>query len=152
MNPIFRDTDKNDPKVIEAHSKCANSIGDFVNFVKEERLVTYMAKLRFIDPDLSEKNGHEYVFYLWLNDVLFHENDNMLSGVFFEVPEGFEKWHAVGSRLGFDPEDVFDWMINDEGHVKGGFTIRATREKLETEFEKKEYDEYIGIKSYEPIT
>ena len=152
MNPVFRDTDKNDPKVTEAHAQCANTIGDFVNFVKEERLVTYMAKLRFIDPDLSEKNGHEHVFYLWLNEVLFHENDNMLSGVFFEVPEGFEKWHAVGSRLGFDPEDVFDWMINDEGHVQGGFTIRATREKLETEFERKKYDEYIGIKSYEPIT
>lgn len=42
-------------------------------------------------------------------------------------------------------------MIDENDHMLGGFTIRTTRENLKTEKEKKEYDEYIGIKSYEPI-
>ena len=99
-----------------------------------------MSKLRFRDPDLSEKEGRDHFFYLWL------------SGVFFEIPSGFEKHYKVGDRLGFDPEDVFDWMIiNQDGHMNGGFTIRVTRDSLETDLEKSKYDEYIGIKSYEPI-
>lgn len=78
--------------------------------------------------------------------------EGILSGVFFEVPKGFEKWHTVGDRLGFEKDDVFDWMVIDKkDHMTGGFTIRATRESLKTEKEKKEYDKYVGIKSYERI-
>jgi hypothetical protein len=63
-----------------------------------------MAKLRFRDPDLSVKEGKDHLFYLWLSDVLFHPNEGLISGVFFEVPAGFEKWHQVGKILGFEPE------------------------------------------------
>ena len=152
MEPIFNNTDSKHQAVINAHQQCAETIGDFVNFVKEQDDATYMAKLRFRDPDLSEKEGKDHFFYLWLSQVYFHENENMLSGVFFEVPSGFEKYHKVGDRLGFDPEDAFDWMIiNKDGHMNGGFTIRVTRNSFETDSEKKEYDKYIGIKSYESI-
>jgi uncharacterized protein YegJ (DUF2314 family) len=65
------------------------------------------------------------------------------------VPESFQKWHQVGSRLGFEAEDVFDWMVNEGGHLRGGFTIRVTRSRL-SEAEKANYDKYIGVISYEP--
>jgi uncharacterized protein YegJ (DUF2314 family) len=117
--------------------------------VKAASSEIYMAKLRFRDPDLSEKEGRDCFFYLWLSEVLFHSNENLLSGIFFEVPEGFEKWHHIGKRLGFEPDDVFDWMVINEGHMKGGFTIRLTRERLANDAERKKYDEYIGINSYE---
>ena len=152
MEPIFNNTDSKHKAVIEAHQKCAETIDKFVRSVKEKNDITYMSKLRFRDPDLSEKEGKDHFFYLWLSQVYFHENENMLSGVFFEVPSGFEKYHKVGDRLGFDSEDVFDWMIiNQDGHMNGGFTIRVTRDSFETDLEKSRYDEYIGIKSYEPI-
>ena len=47
--------------------------------------------------------------------------------------------------------NVFDWMINDNGKVKGAFTIRVNRSRLKTDSEKLEFDEYIGISEYEPI-
>ncbi len=59
-----------------------------------------------------------------LSDVLFHPNEGLLSGVFFEVHAGFEKWYQVGKRLGFEPEDIFDWMIIDsKEQMRGGFTL-----------------------------
>jgi uncharacterized protein YegJ (DUF2314 family) len=153
MEPIFRQVDSQSKSVQEAHQQCAESIEQFIYLVKQQREnVTYMAKLNFRDPDLSEKEGSDHFFYLWLSQVYFHEEEGILSGLFFEMPKGFEKWHTVGDRLGFDKEDVFDWMvIDEEDHMKGGFTIRVTRESLKTEKEKNEYDEYIGIKSFEPI-
>ena len=110
-----------------------------------------MAKLRFRDPDLSDRLGEDRFFFLWLSEVVYHPAERIFSGVFFEVPDGFEKYHPVGQRLGFDPEDVFDWMVNEDGHLRGGFTIRVTRARLADEAEKARYDDYIGVSSYEPI-
>ena len=152
MEPIFHSIRKDDPEFEAAHARCAQTINEFVNLVKSAEEPIFMAKLRFRDPDLSEKEGKDYLFYLWLSDVVYHKNENMLSGVFFEVPNGFEKWHQVGNRLGFDPDDVFDWMVIDSnGHMRGGYTIRVTRNKLASEEEKSRYDEYIGVKYYEPV-
>ena len=152
MEPIFQSIRKDDPEFEAAHARCAQTINEFVDLVKKAEEPIFMAKLRFRDPDLSEKEGKDHLFYLWLSEVVYHKNENMLSGVFFEVPSGFEKWHQVGNRLGFDPDDVFDWMVIDSnGHMSGGYTIRVTRKKLTSEEEKRRYDEYIGVKYYEPV-
>ena len=42
-------------------------------------------------------------------------------------------------------------MVNEGGHLRGGFTIRVTRVRLATDEEKVRYDEYIGLSSYEPL-
>jgi uncharacterized protein YegJ (DUF2314 family) len=152
MEPIFHSIHISDPDYERAHAQCAESIDEFVGLVKSAKDAIYMAKLRFRDPDLSEKEGRDYLFYLWLSEVVYHEAENMLSGVFFEVPEGFEKWQQVGKRLGFDPEDVFDWMVIDsDEHMRGGYSIRVHRNRLKTEDEKEKYDNYIGVKYYEPV-
>ena len=58
------------------------------------------------------------------------------------------KWHKVGEILGFDKEDVFDWMILDsKGNLRGGYTLRVSRQKL-PENQRTEYDEYIGVSVY----
>ncbi len=151
MEPIFRNIHKDDHEFAAAHAKCAQTINEFVDLVRGSGAPVLMAKLRFCDPDLSEQEGKDHLFYLWLAEVVYHEDEHVLSGVFFEVPSGFDKWHQVGTRLGFDPEDVFDWMTMDSsGHMRGGYTIRVTRSRLASDAEKKRYDEYIGVKSYEP--
>lgn len=135
----------------QAHSLAADTIQNFIEMVKEQKDVTYMAKLRFRDPDYFEQTGEEQFLYIWLNSVYYHVDEKLLSGVFFEVPQELQKWHKVGDRLGFDPVDVFDWMINDEGHVMGGFTVRLARKNQPNEEARKKFDEYCGITSYEPI-
>ena len=149
--PLFRSAHKKDDDMLEAHARASDTIMDFVNLVKTGSDAILMAKLRFRDSDLSEKLGEDRFLYLWLSEVYFHEEENILSGEFFEVPKELTKWHQVGERLGFESDDAFDWMVIEDGHAKGGFTMRVTRNQLATEKEKLEYDEYVGISSYEPI-
>ena len=149
--PLFRNIQREDPEMEKAHALASNTASDFVFKVKEQADVAYMAKLRFRDPALSVQTGKDQFLYIWLAAVYHHQEENLLSGVFFEVPHELQKWHKVGERLGFEPEDMFDWMINDNGHVTGGYTLRVTRNRLRTEIEKQEFDEYSGISSYEPI-
>jgi len=139
-----------DPYVIAAHARAASTMPEFLRHVVEASDASCMAKLRFRHPDLSEENGEDQFFFLWLSSVYYHPEQSLLSGVFFEVPKGFEKWHAVGSRLGFEKEDVFDWMVIKDGHMYGGFTIRVTRSRI-PENKRAEYDSYIGVLTYEPI-
>ena len=149
--PLFRNTHNQDEDMLKAYTQVSHTINQFIDLVKTGPDAIYMAKLRFRDPDLSEKLGEDRFLYLWLSDVYFHEEENILSGEFFEVPQELTKWHQVGQRLGFDPEDTFDWMVIEDGHAKGAYTIRVTRDQLSTEKERQEYDEYVGISSYEPI-
>jgi uncharacterized protein YegJ (DUF2314 family) len=149
--PLFKNINREDSEIQKAHSLAAETIDRFEQYVREQRNVTYMAKLRFRDPDLSEELGTDQFLYMWLTNVFYHEEEKLFSGTFFEVPEEMQKWHQVGQRLGFEHDDVFDWMINDNGKVKGAFTIRVNRSRLKTDSEKLEFDEYIGISEYEPI-
>ncbi|WP_339414544.1 DUF2314 domain-containing protein [Pseudomonas sp. EA_35y_Pfl2_R5] len=149
MEPIFRHIRKSDEEIEKAHRQCSDTINRFIEMVKIGGEPTYMAKLSFRDPDKSEQEGMDHIFYLWLSDVLYHPDTNLLSGIFFEIPDGFERWHQIGQRLGFDPEDVFDWMVIDKGHAKGAYTLRVSRERLATEQERKDFDLYIGVASYE---
>ncbi len=148
--PQFTAVKRDDPQLASAHSKTAATILDFVEVARNQRAgATLLAKLRFRDPDLSEELGEDRFFYLWLNEVAYHLDERLLSGVFFEVPNGFEKWHQVGSRLRFEPEDVFDWMIIENGCVRGGFTVRLHRSRLPVE-KRAQYDAFIGATSYDP--
>src|SRR5688500_7480086 len=139
-----------DPAVQAAHDMAATTMPEFIALVRANTTAECSAKLRFRDPDLSDQTGKDAFFYLWLCSVVYHPEDNLLSGVFFEVPAGFEKWHPVGQRLGFEAEDVFDWMVNDSGRLRGGYTLRVTRSRL-PESERAAYDAYIGVETYEPV-
>ncbi|MEM9217275.1 MAG: DUF2314 domain-containing protein [Cyanobacteria bacterium P01_F01_bin.150] len=149
--PLFKNIHNADKEMLEAYAQASSSINEFIALVESDVKAIYMAKLRFRDPDLSEELGEDRFLYLWLSDIFFHKEEGLLSGVFFEVPEELKKWHQIGQRLGFDPEDVFDWMVIENGHAKGGFTIRVTRNQLSSEQEQAEYDRYVGINSYEPL-
>ncbi|WP_196140520.1 DUF2314 domain-containing protein [Aliikangiella sp. G2MR2-5] len=149
--PRFRNVNSKDAEIENAHARAADTIHEFIAMVKEQNDVAYMAKLRFRDPDFSEETGVDQFLYLWLSGVYYHEDEKLLSGVFFEVPKELQEWHQVGQRLGFEYDDVFDWMVNDNGRVKGGYTIRVTRSRLATEQERKEFDEYSGITFYESL-
>ena len=148
-DPQFVAVRRDDPEIRAAHARCAATIGTFVANVAAG-LGHAMARLRFRDPDASEALGQDQFFYLWLRDVAFHRDERLLSGVFFEVPAGFEKWHAVGSRLGFEPEDVFDWMILEDGRLHGGFTIRVQRSRL-PEARRAAFDANLGVDAYVPL-
>jgi len=149
--PKFNPVDSQSKEVNEAHLLAANSMEYFISQLNNTDNEITMAKLQFRDPDLSAETGQDQFLYLWLSNIYFHQQENLLSGSFFEVPESLNKWHQVGDRLAFEADDVFDWMINNDGQVQGGFTVRLTRKGLGSDEERAAYDDYIGIKEYLPV-
>jgi uncharacterized protein YegJ (DUF2314 family) len=147
--PLFTAIDNKDPLLALAHSLVAASIDEFRDRLRAPAVLG-SAKLRFRDPDRSAALGKDCFFYLWLGDACFHADENLYSGQFFEVPDGFEKYHPLGSRLGFEAEDMFDWMVNDDGRIAGGYTLRLARSRLPAD-QRAEYDRHVGASSWEPL-
>ena len=132
-----------------AHAKAAATISRFIEHVRSDVPGFRSVKLRFRDPDESERLGEDRFLFLWLTGVRYHAEEKLFSGTFFEVPQAFQKWHKVGDHLGFDPEDVFDWMmLTDDGRLFGGYTLRVARASL-PESERIDYDKHIGVRVYE---
>lgn len=121
----------------------------FIALLEQRDDAIFSAKLRFRDPDESERLGEDRFAYIWLTSVYYYPDDRVFSGVFFELPAEFQKWHQVGQQLVFDPEDIFDWLVLRDGHLHGGFTLRVSRAQL-PESERESYDRYVGVSIYEP--
>lgn len=75
---------------------------------------------------------------------------SFFSGEFVQVPNEMQKWHKPGERIGFYSDSIFDWAVNDNGHLHGGFTIRAARERL-PDARREAYDRFVGVSVYEPV-
>jgi len=148
--PLFAAIRNDDPQIESAHAMAARTLPHFLACVLRSGSHMCCAKLRFRDPDLSGRLGEDRFFFLWLNSVVYHSEENVFSGSFFELPPELMKWHQVGQRLGFEAEDIFDWMVNDNGHLHGGFTLRVARARL-PESELAEFDRYSGVMAWEPL-
>ncbi|TWT77654.1 hypothetical protein Pla123a_14500 [Posidoniimonas polymericola] len=95
-----------------------------------------LVKTRITDGDNSA--------LMWLNYVAV-EGDNF-SGEFFEVPDE-PSIHKVGDRHTVAPSEVLDWMVNQNGRISGGFSLRYQRAQM-SDAEQIEFDRHIGATDY----
>jgi len=94
-----------------------------------------------VKTELAHAGGRCFV---WLNNVQI-TNDGFVAQI-FEIPpslEGFE----IGDSVIVDSEDVLDWMINDNGTLHGGYSLRYHRDRL-PEHERSAFDEHLGVQTY----
>jgi uncharacterized protein YegJ (DUF2314 family) len=149
--PQFVAVGRDDPEVAAAYQRASETLNDFRRQLQigDDRLCS--VKLRFRDPDESDRLGEDRFVFLWLGNTWYHEDEGLFSAEFFELPREFNKWHHVGERLGIHPEDIFDWMVIDSGRLYGGFTLRVARARV-PEDERADYDSYIGVTTYEDGT
>lgn len=64
----------------------------------------------------------------------------------FEISDAF-KTYNVGDELEIAEDSLLDWMVNDNGLLHGGFSIRYYRSTLPAD-ERADYDRYIGVNNY----
>jgi uncharacterized protein YegJ (DUF2314 family) len=150
MEPRFIAIRNDDPEMQQAYSRAGATVALFQQFVERPGEHICCAKLRFRDPDFSAELGEDRFLYLWLTSVQYHGAERLFSGAFFEVPAEFTKWHQVGERLGFEADDIFDWMVNDAGRLHGGFTLRVVRSHL-PDHDRAAYDDHTGVTVWEPL-
>jgi uncharacterized protein YegJ (DUF2314 family) len=148
--PLFIAIRNDDSEMLRAYAQAAATTSVFRAHVLRTGDHYCCAKLRFRDLDQSERLGEDRFVYLWLSSVVYHPEQQRFSGVFFELPEKLTKWHQLGERLNFEATEIFDWMVNDNGRLHGGFTLRVARAHL-PQSDREAYDQYTGVKSWEPL-
>jgi uncharacterized protein YegJ (DUF2314 family) len=82
--------------------------------------------------------------FMWLSNTRM--SGTKFIAEFVEISEVFTNYH-VGDELEISEESMLDWMVNDNGVLHGGFSIRYYRSTL-PEDEREEYDKYIGVTEY----
>jgi len=144
--PLFVGVRGDDVEMRQAYAAAAASIEKFVEYIRSGANITCAAKLRFKDPTLSEKLGEDRFVYLWLANVQVLDDGPFL-GTFFQVPAELSQWHQVGTHLQFEGADIFDWFVNEEGLMHGGFTMRVQRSRLPAG-ERPAFDAYTGVREW----
>lgn len=82
--------------------------------------------------------------FMWLNNTAT-EGDHFTAEL-FEVPDTLPSY-KVGDRYVVTREELMDWMVNENGRLIGGFSLRYNRAQL-SEAEKLDFDRHIGVTEY----
>jgi uncharacterized protein YegJ (DUF2314 family) len=109
------------------------------------------AKLTFTQFDTAFKNGHfdtsqfslkirfETAIggeHIWTYGITFQNNSYY--GIIDEDPVAAKNIRK-GDKVKITKDNLSDWMYSDNGTLRGGFTIRALRDKMSPE-ERKTFD------------
>lgn len=136
--PKFNQIRNSDPEYRQTIQDAQNSLEEFRSMLPANGHPRFdaLVKTKIIDGDSSA--------LMWLSKTRVH-GPNFIAA-FFEVPATF-KDHAVGDTLEITSDSLLDWMINDDGVLHGGFSIRYQRSRL-PENERPAYDAHIGVTEY----
>ena len=147
VEPLFMLVPSMEEELSLAYVQAAESMTEFRAHIERQGDHICSAKLRFKDPNASDRAGKDVLLFLWLTAVKYSAASDAYIGTFFEVPPALSEWHWAGQRLEFDGADVFDWMVNDDGILHGGFTLRVNRRRL-PEGEREAFDRYVGVRQW----
>ena len=145
--PLFMTVPSNGEELSHAHARAAASMAEFRAHIERQGDHICSAKLRFKDPNESNRTGNDVLLFLWLTAIEYNTTSGSYIGTFFEVPPELSEWHCAGQKLEFDGADIFDWMVNDDGILHGGFTLRVNRKRL-PEGEREAFDRYVGVRQW----
>lgn len=137
--PLFIATSSESPEFQTALWDAFASLGHFRALVEKfsSSEAAPLVKLHFPEDDL----------WLWLM-VLATDDDGFFVESFEAPPE--LPHLKPGSRFFVSDEQVADWMLNDNGQLHGGYTLRLQRNLLPAE-ERPSFDTYVGVSEYLPL-
>ena len=125
---------RDDPDMKQAYREARDTVEAFITSLRNPTPTQgyFAVKIR-----LSDACGDDDE-YVWLRDVSY--NDLAFTGEMSSVPAGPS--YKVGDRYRVDKNDIYDWMIVDNGNLVGGYTIRAARRKMSVE-SRRQFDEHL---------
>lgn len=158
--PLFAHLNDDDPALLEAVDVAKQSLPQFVEAFTKNRFTpaVYLVKVPFIDrddigesalvrtPDVTTEYPTQRMCRLWLavNSVL----DDLLFCSVLESPVSLRL--AMGASFVIESSLVEDWMINQDGIVYGGFSMRVIRKQL-PEHDHRRFDNYTGIREFKQL-
>lgn len=86
----------------------------------------------------------EHQAFIWLNDTTW--DGNHFTAKLFELPDTLSQYD-VGDSITVSPKDLLDWMVNENGKLHGGFSLRYHRSRLSPSAQT-DFDSAIGVSEY----
>ena len=138
--PLFMALRHDDPELLASVEQARASLHWFVShFRSPYKYGHYLVKTHISDGDESA--------YFWT--ILVDTSDEGLTVELFEMPPEFVN-HRAGQQLLLRCDDVYDWSINRNSTLIGGFSRRLLREHIPPE-ERQQFDLYSGAIAFAPI-
>jgi uncharacterized protein YegJ (DUF2314 family) len=134
--PLVIAISKDDPDMKAATQEAQKSLDVFLNLYGEYKDHDGV----FFAIKVPLKDGNETAHF-WF--TFKRIQGDHFSGEHFELPVALSCYKTVSVKR----ENIEDWMINDHGHLYGGYTIRVARNRLSAN-ELEKFDEYVGITVY----
>jgi uncharacterized protein YegJ (DUF2314 family) len=104
-----------EPELLESIKQARSTLRWFIdNFTSPYEYGHYLVKTRIHE-------GDDYA-YFWT--LLVDTNERGLTVELFEMPPQFVN-HKVGQRLLLQIDDVYDWSIERNGTLIGGFSLHS---------------------------
>jgi len=156
--PLFVAMRDDNAALVDAVKKAKETLPYFRKaFSKPQyRRACFLAKALFVDTGQAGKGAvvwkthfaDDYsrrpTAHIWLrvNDVL----EDLLFCSTFEAPESFGGLRA-GQSFVLSPDHTEDWMINQNGRLYGGLSLRLQRSTIPSS-DRDSFDRYAGITEY----
>lgn len=145
--PLFVATPSGDSDMLRAYSQAASTVDELVVHLRRGGKIISAIKMRFRDPDQSARLGEDRFVFLWLSVESHDPEAGHFVVRFFEVPPDLQKWHRPGEQLVIERDQIFDWFVNDDGLLYGGYTMRVARSRM-PEGERAAFDNYTGVRQW----
>ncbi len=119
--PLYMAVRKDDPGFAAAAVSARDSFPTFLGLIREERFIATFAanavKIRIKDVEESERLGEESFAFIWIYGV---EKDGAgFKAQVMEIARGGISGIQEMDYVNFLPHEIYDWMINQRGHVWG---------------------------------
>ena len=145
--PLFAVIRSDDPEMQRAYSLAAKTVDQLIKHLKREGNIVSAIKMRFRDPEQSMRLGEDRFVFLWLTVAGHDPGTGRFLVRFFEVPPDLQQWHKPGEQLVIERDQIFDWFVNDDGLLHGGYTMRVARSRM-PESERTAFDRYTGVRQW----
>lgn len=126
-----------DPGMAQAIQNARESLDEFRSLISEHGV----ACAPLVKKTLEDENAR---IHMWL--LVEEVDENKFIASLFEVPTAFTSYKE-GDRFTVQEEDLLDWMLNLDGVLYGGYTLRQQRSQM-TESEQMDFDHHIGVHTY----
>lgn len=136
--PIFMAIRGSDPAFQQTVRDAQASLPEFRRLLKSEHAAQWYPCVK------TRVTAGEESAFIWLSVVEVLPSGFVAS--VFEIPGEFEGIR-VGDEIQVADTDVMDWMINRDGELLGGFSLRYQRSKLPPD-KRAEFDEHVGVSKY----
>jgi uncharacterized protein YegJ (DUF2314 family) len=136
--PMFMAIRDSDPAFQQTVRDAQASLAEFRRHLLSERAAGWSPCVK-----TRVTAGQESAF-VWL--LVVQATPSGFVASVFEIPPEFEGLR-VGDRLHVSDDEVMDWMVNQDGVLRGGFSLRHQRSLLPPE-KHAWYDQYIGVSEY----